>query len=412
MAGTSQGVYTQLRWKRQTVLKTIATGGTGGQIVRRKTAGFDLKRDTYNTTDELASHQQMISERQGVQMVDGKASTFLSAGTHSDWFSALLRKDFVAGATTGAIITVTAAVTSGAAGTYTRSSGSYLTDGFKVGDVISWTGWATTGVPNNAHNALITALTATVMTVLNIDGVAVGAKAAGDSVTGTVRGKKTMVPDTGHTNIYYTMEMWDSLATISEVSQDCKVGQAAIKIPGNGNAEVDFTIPGLDQTTPGTAAYFTSPTAETSSNVLAAATGALIVNGAVNAVVTGINMTIDGQETPAEGVVGTRVRPDIFRKKVLIKGSFTAYFSDSVLDNLSRAETEINLICVLADSSLALAEFVSFNMPRIKLQTSSAADAEIGRIRTFNFTALYNSTGGVGIATDKTTLAMQDSLAP
>ncbi|HEY6038804.1 MAG TPA: hypothetical protein VIV58_31195 [Kofleriaceae bacterium] len=56
-----------------------------------------------------------------------------------------------------------ASVTVNTAGVYTRSSGSFLTDGFFVGQVVSWTGFVNGA--NNQSNVTITALTATVMTV-------------------------------------------------------------------------------------------------------------------------------------------------------------------------------------------------------------------------------------------------------
>lgn len=407
----AEGIFKTVRTKRQSGLGVIATTG-GAQLLRRKTSSFELKRDEYNTADEIASHQQLISSRQGTQMVDGKLDGFLSPGTYSDYMSQILRKDFVAGATTGALIIVTAAVTTGAFGTFTRSGGSYLTDGFKVGDVARWTGWATTGVPNNAHNFVITTLTATVMTGKMIDGVAIGAKAAGDSVTCTVVGKKSYVPDTGHTNIYNTIEEWRSDVTISEVNKDVQIGQMAVKLPGNGNAEVNFTMIGLDQTDPTGAAYFVTPTAETSTEVVSTATGILVLNGTENVVVTNIDFTVDGQVSALDGVVGTNLRPDLSRKKVLVKGSFSAYLETSAIKTLFKGETETNLVVVSATGRTANADFVGFSMPRIKIMGESPDDGEKAAVRTYQFTALYDSTGGSGTDSDKSTMSIQDSAAP
>lgn len=61
--------------------------------------------------------------------------------------------------TGGQTVTVAAA-----GGTYTRSAGSFITDGFFVGQIIAWTGFLNGG--NNATKT-ITALSATVMTVSN-----------------------------------------------------------------------------------------------------------------------------------------------------------------------------------------------------------------------------------------------------
>ncbi len=406
----AEGIFKTVRTKRQAAKGTLATTGSA-QLLRRKTSTFELKRDTYNTADEIASHQQLISERQGTQMVDGKIDGFLSPGTYCDYISQVLRKDFVAGATTGAVITVAAAVTTGAFGTFTRSAGSYFTDGFKVGDVVRWTGWATTGVPNNAHNFVITALTATVMTGKMLDNVAVGAKVAGDSVTATVVGKKSWIPETGHTNIYNTVEEFRSDITSSEVNKDVQVGQIAVKLPGSGNAEISFTMIGLDQTSSG-AAYFVTPTAETTTEVVSSATGVLVLNNLENVVVTNIDFTIDGQVAALDGVVGSNLRPDLSRKKVLVKGSFSAYLESGALHTLFLDETETTLVSILAASRAANADFVGFSMPRIKILGSAPDDGEKPAVRTYQFTALYDLTGGTGTDSDKTTLTIQDSAAP
>lgn len=406
----AQGINKQVISKRQSGLGTIATTGSA-QKIRRKTATFELKRDTYNTADEITEHQQLISERQGVQMVDGKLGGFLSPGTYSDYLSQVLRKDFVAGAATGALTDVAAVVTTGAFGTYTRATGSYLTDGLKVGDVIRWTGWATTGVPNNAHNFVITALTATVMTGKNLDGVAVGAKIAGDSVTATVVGKKAWVPESGHTNIYNTIEEWRSDITESIVNKDVKVTQAAVKLPGSGNAEVDFTMIGLDQQPPAGSAYFVTPAEESTADVLSTATGVLVLNGSENVVVTNIDFSIDGQGSALDGVLGTNLRPAVQTKKVLVKGSFSAYLESSALHTLFLNETETTLISILTAGRTANAEFIGFSMPRIKIQGSAPDDGEKAAVRTYQFTATYKFAGGAGTSSDKTTLSIQDSLA-
>ncbi len=406
-----QGVQKILVTKRQVALGTQATAG-GAQQLRKKTSTFELKRDEINTADEMAAHQQLTSVRHGPQMVDGKISGLLSPGTYCDYISQVLRKDFVAGATTGALITVTAAVTTGANGTFTRSAGSYLADGFKVGDVVRWTGWATTGVPNNAHNFAITALTATVMTGKMLNNVAVGPKAAGDSVTATVVGKKSYSPDSGHTNIYNTVEEWRSDVSISTVNLDVQVGQAAIKLPGSGNAEIDFTLVGLNQLADSGVAYFTTPAAETSTDVVSSSTGILVVNGSENLVVTGLDFTIDGQVSTLDGVLGTNVRPDTQRKKVMIKGSFSAYLESSTLHTLFRNETELNLISILSASQAANADFIGFTMPRIKLMGSTPDDGEKAAVRTYQFTAQYAFAGGAGTNSDKTTISVQDSAAP
>jgi hypothetical protein len=402
----AQGVAKELRAKRQTAKGALA-GASGGFKVRRTSASFELQKEAYTTEDEITSTRQLLSVRHGVKLVNGQINGILSPGSYADFLSALLRKDFAAGGSSGAISTVAATAT---APHFVRSSGSWLTDGFKVGQVVRCTGWATTAVGNNSKNFLVTALTATQMTVAALDGSAVSAKAAGDSVTFTTPGKLSYVPDSGHTNIYYTFEEWYSDAAVSERNIDCKIASAALSLPGSGNATIQLSATGLDQTSDVTA-YFTSPTAESTTDALAAANGLLVVNGSTVAVVTDLSITIDGRASPADGVVGTNLRPDVFSGKVAVSGSFTAYFEGGTIPDLFIDETETSIISALTSGSAADADFITLAIPRVKLSSSTPDDGETGLKRTYQFTAMMDTTGGAAEDTHKTTIMIHDSQA-
>lgn len=405
MPTIAQGINKKVAFKRQTGVGALAAT-SGAQYLRRKQSVFTLKRDTYNTSDEIASHQQLISERQGVQSVEGKLTGLLSPGTYSDWVSALLRRDFTVGAsTTGASITVAGT----GPYTLTRAAGSFLTDGFKIGDVIRLS-VGSLNAANINKNFMITGLTALVATGIPLNGVAMVAEGPITGCTVAVQGKKTFTPATGQTNVYYTVEEWASDIAVSEVSQDVKVGQAALKLPGTGNAEIDFTLVGLNQTTSGTQ-YFSAPTLESTANVLSTATGALILNGVQNGIVTNVDITINGQETAMDGVVGSNIRPDIYRKKFMVSGTFSAMLQDASIDALFRGETETTLVVALTSDRTASADFVSLVLPRIKLKTSVTDDGEKGVVGTYEFVALYNYAGGAGVNSELTTLSVQDTLA-
>lgn len=402
----AQGVAKQSRWKRQTGKGALA-GASGGQVVRRVTSTFELVKDTYTTETEITSTQQLKSSRHGTKQIKGALSGILSPGTYDDMISAVLRKDFAVGGTTASLSTVAASVM---APNFVRDAGSWLTDGFKVGDVIRTTGWSTTGTANNGKNLLITALTALQMSVMSLDGTAVAAKAEGDSVSFATPGKFSFTPLTGHTNVYYTVEEWYPDSAVSERNQDCKIDQASFKLPGSGNATLDLTVVGLDQTKD-TTAYFTAPTAETTSGAVAAANGVLIVNGAVLATVTDLSFDIKGNEKPADGVVGTNIRPDIFRGKVMASGSFSAYFEGGSIPDLFLNETITSIYSVLTASSDPAADFIGFSLYNVHLNTSTPDDGETGLKRTYSFVCTLNAAGGAGTSTEDTTIRIQDSLA-
>lgn len=402
----AQGVSKQTRFKRQSAKGSLA-GTSLGQIMRRNTATFELAKETYDTASEITSRRQLTSSRHGVKIVNGSINGFLSPGTYADQLSALLMRDFAAvTAITGASITVAGA---GPSYTVTRATGSFLTDGIKIGMGVRLTA-GSFNVANLNKNLLVTNVTALVLTVLVLNGSALVAEGPIASATVSVPGKVTYVPETGHTNIYYTVEEWYPDALVSERNLDVKITQADIALPGSGNATINFSAIGLDQTKDVTA-YFTSPAAETTTEVLAAANGILLVNGVAQAVITDLNISINGNGNAADGVVGTNIRPDVFMGKVMVTGSFSCYFEGGTIPDLFINETNTSIVSALTAGSEAAADFVTFALTRVNLNSSTPDDNETGLKRTYNYIAEFNSAGGAAVANTASTIQLHDSQA-
>jgi hypothetical protein len=402
----AQGRNKEIRFKRQTAKGTIS-GTSGGQKLRRVTGNFILEKETYNTGDEITSTQQMLSSRHGVRQVSGSVNGLLSVGTYSDFLGALLRRDFAAvTAITGASITI-----AGTAPNYTvtRAAGSFLTDGIKVGMVVRLS-VGTFNVNNINKNLLVVGVTATVLTVNTLNATTMTAEGPIASSTVTVIGKTSFVPATGHTQTYYTVEEWYPDAPASEVNSDVKVGSASLSLPGSGNATIDLSFIGLNQTR-SASVYFTSPTAETTTDVLVAASGLLYVGGSAVATVTDLSIEINGNQSPADAVVGSNVRPDVFEGKVMVTGSFTAYFENTTIADNFLNETEIAIISALSAGTANTADFETYYLPRIKINTDTVDDGETGLKRTYQYEALYNAAGGAALATPQTTIQIQSSQA-
>lgn len=410
MAIIAASLKKQLIYKKQVGKGTQATGASG-QLLRRVASMLARQKQTYQS-QEIRSDQQIVDFRHGIGSVSGQVSGELSNLTYKDFFASLLRNTWAAGATTGAQTNITAAA--GPPGTFTRAAGSFITDGFKIGDVVRWAGWTTTGVNNNARNYRITALSATVMTVgpttspLN---EAVAAKASGDSVTCTVVGKKLIIPSTGHVDDYYTIEHWFSDIAKSEQFVDCQIANAALNLPPTGIAQVQFGIIGLSMVT-GTSQSLTSPTAETSDGVMAAVNGILRIGSDDVAVVTGLQINIDGQLQPSQAIVGSNNIQGTFQNPFNISGRLSAYFDDAfgtTLRDLFLNETEASLLLKLDETSAINTDFMTIKLPRIKLGGADKAEANNGLVQDMPFVALKD---GTSANQDQTMLAIQDSNVP
>ena len=162
---------------------------------------------------------------------------------------------------------------------------------------------------------------------------------------------------------------------------------------------------GQDLKQRGTSQFFTSPSTQNSNGIFAAVNGALIVNGAPVALVTGANFNINRNMT-SEAVVGSNIKPEIYEGRIIVDGDFTTLYQDGTFAGYFDEETEISLVVALTANSLPNSEFMSFTIPRLKLSTDTKDDGEKGIVSSNSFQALKGN-GANGF--EATTLMIQDS---
>src|SRR5207237_997274 len=129
---------------------------------------------------------------------------------------------------------------------------------------------------------------------------------------------------------------------ISEVYLGNKVNSIAVTLPATGLNGVDFGFMGRSRATLGTAAYFTSPSAASTTGHTAAVNGVVIYQGAVVGLLTGLNFTLTGGMTVG-AVVGSNLTPDVFVGRVKVTGQFTAYLQDATFITAFDNESEVSI---------------------------------------------------------------------
>jgi hypothetical protein len=401
------GVGKKVAYKKEVTFGVDPAAG-GAQYLRRVTSTIDLAKDTYQSA-ELRTDYQVADMRHGMRKVGGNLKDELSCGTFKDWLAAIARAAWVAGTaiTTGALTTISSQV--GPPGTITRSAGSFITDGFRVGDIITMSGWATTMTGANATAYQIMAVTATVMTLdgLTPAAFALVTKAAGDSVTVLRSTSKVMVPLSGHTDDSFTIEHQYTDIVQSERFNGCKMNSLDIQLPATGIATMDWNVMGQNAQSVASTGYFTTPTAPTTTGVMAAVNGQLIYNGVVNALVTSASIKIEGGMSVG-AVVGSNQTPSVFPGRVRVSGQLGIYFQDAATgrDDFWNEATPSLSIAMASDGGILPASIFVITMPKIKLGGFTRADGEQGIIATAPFTALLPAaTTGL----DTTTISFQDS---
>ena len=402
----AKGVFKSVRIAPETTYGVLPAANTASaQLMRRVTSAFNLKKDVYES-NEINSTFQTVDLRVGTRSADGSIAGELSPGTYSKQFEAVLAKDFVApAAITGLSITIAA---NGTLWNITRSAGSWVTDGVLVGSVVRFTG-GTLQAANTANNALIVALTTTVLTIKVLSAtnfVAEGTAVA--SVTMTVAGKQTQIPSTGHTDKSFAVEEWYSDISVSETFTGVKFGSANVSLPATGLVTVDFSAMGRNLERVDTTAYFTAPTAPTTTGLLTAVNGALVVNGVPIAIVTSASINTE-RTLEAAMAVGNLFSTEVFTGKIKVSGSLSVYFQDSTFSNYFANETPVSLVIALTTGTAKNGDVLSFCLPKIKITDFSKADAELGIVAEVPFTAVINDVTGTGLP--QTTLMLQDSAA-
>lgn len=395
MANIADGVRKLCSYAVESVWGTAPAAGTA-KYLRRTTLDLNLTRDSFESA-EISSTAQTSDMRSGADNVEGTLSGELSPGSYSDFFASLLRGTWVAGVTNTA--TTIAAVATG--NKLVRSAGSWITLGFKIGDIVDTSGFATSA---NNGRAIVTALTATDMS-LDAVSITLVNEAEGASVTVAVPGKKLVIPilPDDRTDESYTIEQFYDNISVNRLATGVKIGSASVTVSPNAMTTVEFGLLGKDVTSSGTR-YFTSPAAASTTSIFSGNAGILLVDNVPQAIVTGLNFEITGN-TEAGTVIGQRNAAQIFLGRITASGEFTAYFSDDTIFNKFYNETAISLVYKFVgdDDQVMVVKF-----PRIKIGGATPDDKETGGIiQTIPFTALLND--GTNTAVEQSTIVLIDS---
>jgi hypothetical protein len=395
----AEGINKLITYKEESAWGEKPTN-TGGQLLRRVTGAFQLEKETYQS-NEINESQQVKDFRHGTRRSNGSLSAEISGTAYKDFIAAALRRNFTTGVTTGAVTTISVSE-SGGVSKFVRATGSFITDGFKVGDVVVSSGFAS---PLNNTLTVVVNVIALELTVEHFSETgALLTVAAGPSVTVAVKGQKTFAPTTGHTDKSFTIEEWHSDDEISRISLGQQVDTMAINVAPNSMATIEFGFMGKNAEPSTGSRYFTAPTAQPNEGVYSGPDGLLIINGVANRKVTSLSLSLANGITQ-EAVIGSNSIGAKSRGKINATGSLSAIFDSNTFLNYFDGETEVAVTYALrsADGLNAFA----ITMPRVKFGSGTTDDGEKVIILSADFTALERIDGST-IQT-ATTIAIQDT---
>ena len=379
--------------------------GTGaGQQLRRTSSDLNLSVQQVQSGEILTS-QQVRDQRNGPRSVSGTLSGQLSPASYSALFEGLMRSTFAAVASIASVTDTTSAL-DGYGNIVVTSGTANFASRFKIGDVLRVNGLTGAAAANNFDDCRVVFVSATQIALgPPVSGVA---WTSGQTDTFALPGKKLIIPNAGQTNKSYSFEHWYSDTGRSELFLGCKIVQMAINVPASGFVTIQASVSGRDMQETGTQQYPTAA-AQTTTTGLTATTGKIAYNGVTLGYITGMSIQI-AASVGADPVSGSNVVPDIFLGTLSVRGSLSCLTTSDSLTADFLNENEVSLSVLLTASPADNAEFMSFNMPRCKLISSTKNDSDKAIMRSYSFVALENT--GQFPTSDLTSLMVQDSLTP
>ena len=369
-------------------------GAAGGQILRRVSTTVKLGKDTYQS-NEVRNDRQIADFRHGTKRVSGNISGELSPLTYADLFAAVFRANWIA-----PIVLTEADMTSiaadNAASTFTFGGGDPVAEGLKVGHVFRNTGLS--DVDDNAANFFITGFSGPSNRTMHVF-PAPDTMVADTAFVLTTTGKTLSVPSTGFVKRKAAVEIYNEDIDLARLFTECRFGSFDVKLPASGMSTVDFGLMGRNmEVYEGVAApFFTGPSPETTTGILAAVNGLLLVNGAVQGVLTSLEIKMDLSPS-ADPVVGQNVVPEIFLGRANVTGSTTAMLQDGTLIGNFTDEDEISILAFLVTTEAVNSPGMAFSLPRIKFSDADVANSgEGGQSITLPFQALKYSGATPGV---------------
>lgn len=381
-------------------------GTSGAQVLRRVESTLELKAQSF-PSEEIREDQQIVDSRQGSMFVEGSIRGELSPLTYKDLFEASFRGTWAA-AVTASPSDFTSIAADNSSSTFILAGGNPVSKGFHVGMVVRYT--TLSDSDNNSKNFVILAFGGSNNRTITVY-PAPDTMTADSSFTMASIGKSLILPSTQATNVNrkFGIEHYHADLDMYKLFTEVRFGGFNINMPAAGNCTVEHMVRGRwqEEATGGSAPFFASPTAETTTGIFNAVNGLLRVGGTVVGVVTGltINMNRNPESNP---VVGQKFHPEIHIKRAIVTGQITAQLKDGTYFSQFRNETEVDLLAYLTTTVAVDTPANVFYLPRLKFTgAANPLTGEAAQTITLPYEALRYVGSGAGIPS--TTIQIVDT---
>ncbi|MBM2883911.1 hypothetical protein JFK97_05865 [Chromobacterium phragmitis] len=317
-----------------------------------------FQRDALKS-DELNVSRQVLSMRLGMYKTNYQFDGNLLLGGWDDELACAMDNSWVGGPTFSG-----SAAIAGAAGTVTRTAGSWITDGFMAGMWVKLSGF--TAGANNASIAQINAVTAQTLTltVISPSGGALVDEAAAAGRSVSVIGKYLTVGLATSLPGSMAIEHYIPGNGVYELFTGMCVDKMTISAKPNEMVKVSFDFVGLNSVQ-GTVANGTTYPAAPTNAPMDAFSAPLYIGGQPVGNITSMTLNLQNGRKAADGVLGSKVAPAIIEGTNEVTIDFTAYFSDQALVQAFRNETNVAIDLPFFDVNGV--DFIKLRMGNVKI---------------------------------------------
>jgi hypothetical protein len=304
------------------------------KIQRATERVINLKKNILES-DEVRADREISDVRHGFNHDDGNIGFQLGIVDYDDWLSYALAGSWAA-VTTGTATLSTDAATNA----ITRATGSFVTDGFRAGDIVVTTGFTTAA--NNRTSRVLSV--AALSLVIDFD-ITVSDTGSGDEVV-ALTGKRL---DIGTTLTTMTVEQQMLGITKYRPFRGVAINTLSLAVQPERMVTGAFGLIGMSASAFSGSSVSASPaTAVSTNSPFAAFDGEVYEGGTIIAIMTGLNLALANGRILSP-VIGSKFSPDVFEGRARVTGDATLFFQDSTMYDKFVNETSSSIWCKLAD---------------------------------------------------------------
>lgn len=355
------------------VTRGVTPGSPTMKTLRAIGRNINKQRNTI-VSQERRADRQVADLRHGFEQIQGSLGYELSVQSFDDMLEGAMGGAWATAPTSGSQSLAAASGTN----TITRSTGSFVTDGFFPGLEVNISGFTQAANNGRATVLTVTALSITVSRTLVTD-----ASAAARTVAGVGKILKA-----GTTLTTYTFERRFSDIAQYQAFRGVTVNSMSVSMQPDQMIGGSLELLGMSGGS-FSASTLGAPTAAPSNSPLVAFQASLYVGGVSLAVATGLDMTIANGRS-VQPVVGSKNSPDVFEGTAQVTGNLTAFFEDATLYNIFEQEAEKAIWTRMDDPNGT--DFLAVIMPRAKMTSGTIDPPQEGPVSAqYGYQALVDS---------------------